>query len=75
MIRIDVFAMIAIIVVVYYIYKTITDLSRHKAEQKAALSNLDERISKIEELEERIKVLEAIVTDKNYDLNRKIDSL
>ena len=70
-----VFEMVLYIVVAYFIYKTITDLSRHKAKQASAMSNLDERVTKIEELEERIKVLEKIVTDKNYDLQDQINKL
>ena len=75
MIRIDVFAMIAIIMVGYYVYKTVTDLAKLKAKQKAEMDDLDLRVSKMEELEERIQVLEKIVTDKNYDLKDEIDSL
>lgn len=70
-----VFEMVLYIVVAYFIYKTITDLSSHKAKQASAMSNLDERVTKIEELEERIKVLEKIVTDKNYDLEDQINKL
>lgn len=32
-------------------------------------------IRKIDELEQRVQVLERIVTSKNYDLKRKIDDL
>jgi energy-converting hydrogenase Eha subunit H len=73
--RIEIFEMIVIIVAVYYIYKTVTDLSRHKANHKAEMDEIGQRVGKIEELEERIKVLEKIVTDKNYDLKDQIDSL
>lgn len=71
----QIFEMVVIIVAIYYIYKIITDLSKHKSEHKAAITELDARLNKIEDLEERIQVLEKIVTDKNYDLKDKIDSL
>ncbi|MBT8449345.1 MAG: hypothetical protein KJO69_06625 [Gammaproteobacteria bacterium] len=71
----QVFEMVVIIVAIYFIYKVITDLSQHKSAHKSDISDLDERLTKIEGLEKRIQVLEKIVTDKNYDLKDKIDSL
>ena len=71
----QVFEMVVIVVALYYIYKVITDLAKHKSEHNAAISGLDERLNKVEDLEQRIQVLEKIVTDKNYDLKDKIDSL
>jgi len=35
----------------------------------------DDLISKMEQLEERIRVLERIVTEKPYDLRKEIDRL
>jgi len=70
-----VFEFVLAIVAIFYIYKVISDLSKHKLSSKEAFSELDSRVAKIEELEERIKVLEKIVTDKNYDLEDKINSL
>lgn len=34
-----------------------------------------ERLSRLPDLEKRVQVLEAIVTDRNYELRRKIDEL
>lgn len=36
---------------------------------------LEETLSKIDLLEERIKVLERIITENRFDLKREIDSL
>ncbi len=36
---------------------------------------LDDAHDRIDELEERIRVLEKVVTDERYDLSRQIDSL
>ena len=38
-------------------------------------ANLDETLSQLNALEERIKVLERIVTENKIDLKREIDSL
>ncbi|MEO0421862.1 MAG: hypothetical protein AAF184_05970 [Pseudomonadota bacterium] len=37
--------------------------------------DLMEKLDRLERLEERVRVLEAIVTDKRYDLRREIDDL
>ncbi len=37
--------------------------------------DLHDALSKIEKLEERIRVLERIITENQYDLKREIDSL
>lgn len=67
--------MVVIIVAIYFIYKVISDLSKHKSVHKADIAEMDDRLKRIEDLEERIQVLEKIVTEKNYDLKDKIDSL
>jgi hypothetical protein len=36
---------------------------------------LDARLRRIEALEERVRVLEKIVTDRRYDLRREFDEL
>lgn len=48
-----------------------------KAKSKKAEPNpaLDASLEKIERLEERIKVLERIVTENKFDLGREIDNL
>jgi len=35
----------------------------------------DEMLARIDQLEERIRVLERIITDGNYDLKKEIDGL
>lgn len=48
-----------------------------KAESKKAEKDpaLDESLAKIKRLEERIQVLERIVTENKFDLGREIDGL
>jgi membrane protein implicated in regulation of membrane protease activity len=36
---------------------------------------LDMRLRRVEALEERVRVLEKIVTDRRYDLKRELDEL
>lgn len=38
-------------------------------------AELEETLSKMEQLEERIKVLERIITENKFDLKEEIDSL
>ena len=48
-----------------------------KAKAKASASNTlgDEALSRIDDLEERIRVLERIVTENRHDLKREINEL
>lgn len=47
--------------------------SRHMREENTGPDEFTQR--QIEQLEERVRVLETIVTDKKHDLRREIDSL
>lgn len=69
------FEMIAIIVVASLVAGLIREWIRTKQVPEVDLSPLESRIAKIEQLEERVKILEAIVTDKGYDLKSEIDKL
>ena len=53
-------------------YKKYLKMKDSKKEQNP---DLEESIAKIEALEERIRVLERIVTEHKYDLRREIDKL
>ena len=46
-----------------------------KASNKKNDPDLEESLAKIELLEERIRVLERIVTESKHDLGREIDNL
>lgn len=46
-----------------------------KREEMKRDPELDESLKKIEMLEERIRVLERIVTENKYDLGKEIDGL
>ena len=51
-----------------------TWLKQRKPEPEKS-SELEETLAKIELLEDRIKVLERIITENRFDLKREIDSL
>ncbi|MFT5521553.1 MAG: hypothetical protein ACI9IA_002154 [Enterobacterales bacterium] len=69
------FELILGIVVVVTFAGIINNFMTFKTKSVDNLNVMDERIHKLEDLEERIKVLETIITDQNYDLDQKIKSL
>jgi cell division protein FtsB len=69
-----VFEFVFMIIVVVFGYKLIT-LRMH---QRSARSDDTERVAwqqQLEQLEDRVKVLERIVTDDKYDLKRQLEEL
>ena len=70
-----VFEMILAIVIIGSLAKVLNNFMKYKTANSESLNVMDERIQKVEELEERIKILETIITDQNYDLDQKIKSL
>lgn len=73
--QIGVFGMVVIIVVASLVAGLVREWIKTKEKPEVDLSGVEGRIEKLEDLEERIRVLEAIVTDKGYDLKKKIDDL
>lgn len=53
----------------------ITDYLRTQRKREKQDPNVDETLAQLEALEERIKVLERIVTENKFDLRREIDKL
>ena len=72
---IAVFEMVVIIVVASLVAGLIKEWIKTKEQPSVDLSPVEQRLDRLEILEERIKVLEAIVTDKGYDLKKEIDRL
>jgi len=54
---------------------TIQKIYKVRSDKKADNAMADEEVAKLDELEERIRVLERIVTENKYDLRREINSL
>mgnify|MGYP001021787508 CR=1 FL=1 len=70
-----VFEMVARITVVALIAGVAREhLSRSKIPE-VDLSGIENRLDKLEKLQKRIETLEAIVTDKGYDLTQEINNL
>ena len=70
-----VFEMVAVIVVASLVAGLVREWIKTKQTPDVDLKPVETRIVRLETLEERIRVLEAIVTDKGYDLKSEIDSL
>ncbi len=70
-----VFEMVLGIVIVTTIAGVINNFLKFKSKSSESIDNLDGRVDKLEDLEERIRVLEKIITEQNYDLDQKIKSL
>ena len=56
---------------------TVASLIKHRDRRRAAagqeLAELEARLNRLQELEQRVQVLEKIVTDRNYDLKRQFE--
>ncbi len=64
------------IVAIVFTADTIQKYMKMKNEEKKQQDpELEETLAQIERLEERIKVLERIVTENKYDLEKEIDNL
>ncbi len=63
------------IVAIVFTAQTIQKYLKMKDEKKDADPELEESLANIERLEERIRVLERIVTENKFDLGREIDKL
>ncbi|TQV74900.1 hypothetical protein FLL45_08030 [Aliikangiella marina] len=70
-----VFEMVVIITVVVLVAGLIKDWMKKNQTPPVDLSPIEDRLAKLEALQERVEVLEKIVTDKNYDLRSEIDNL
>ena len=63
------------IVAIVFTADTIQKYLKMKNQERDRDPELDETLAHIEELEERIRVLERIVTENRTDLKREIDRL
>ncbi len=70
-----VFEMVAIITVVALIAGVAREYLAKTKTPEVDLSGLETRLDKLEKLQKRIETLEAIVTDKGYDLRQEINNL
>lgn len=64
------------IVAIVFTADTIQKYMKMKNDEKKAQDpELEETLAQIERLEERIRVLERIITENKYDLSREISNL
>jgi TolA-binding protein len=54
---------------------TIQKYMKLQSKKESENPEVDETLQQIEQLEERIRVLERIVTENRYDLKKEIDKL
>ena len=68
-------AAIVSIVAIVFGADTIAKLSRNKRSSKAVDKELQEALAQVQKLEDRIQVLERIVTENKFDLRSEINKL
>lgn len=68
------FGIVAIVAIVMCA-DTIQKVARARAQKKLSDTESDELVARIDALEERVRVLERIVTEDRHSLRREIDRL
>lgn len=69
-------AAIVSIVAIVFSADTIAKLSKNRAKRKSGQDKeLEEALAQVDKLEERIRVLERIVTENKFDLRSEINKL
>lgn len=71
----NVFVFIFSIIALVGFYKIVELYIEKKGAQPADVDGMDDALGKLDQLEERIRVLERIVTENRPDLKRMIDDL
>ena len=69
------FTMVVWIVAIGCAYGIVAKWLELRAEKRSGDEDTETTLAKIESLEERIRVLERIVTERNFDLKREINRL
>lgn len=69
------FTFVIVLVSICLVYQLVRSYIEHRNKQPAIDEELQDTLQKIDRLEERIKVLERIVTESRFDLKKEIDSL
>ena len=69
------FTFVLLIIMVVMCGQVAQTYIKQRAKRPEPDEDLEQTLLKIDELEERIQVLERIVTEKRYDLKKEIDRL
>jgi len=71
----NVFVFVATIVAIVCTADTIQKIYKMRNSKRDSDASHDEEMAKLDQLEDRIRVLERIVTEDRHDLRREINSL
>lgn len=71
----NVFTFVIILVTVVLCARLIQVYFEHKKTDSRSVDELEQTIAKMDRLEERIQVLERIITENRFDLKKQIDNL
>ncbi|MDH3375219.1 MAG: hypothetical protein OEM85_17815 [Gammaproteobacteria bacterium] len=71
----NVFVFVVTIVAIVCAADTIQKIVKARAAKQHGDAEVDEAMAKLDQLEDRIRVLERIVTEEKHDLRREISSL
>jgi hypothetical protein len=71
----NVFTFVLLLVAIVSCAKIIQSYLERRQEKSAPDEEVEATLARIDALEERIRVLERILTENRYDLKREIDSL
>ena len=66
---------VLLLVAIVMVARIVETWIRDKKKKPESPDELEDTLAKIEVLEERVKVLERILTENRFDLKREIDSL
>lgn len=69
------FAFVLSIIAIVMCANVITTYLKHRDRRPEVDEDLEETLAKIDVLEERIQVLERIITEHRFDLKKEIDQL
>lgn len=71
---INVFEFVLIMLVIVFVYRVVDTYLKSRTDRFKAGEDTD-MDARFQEMEERVRVLERIVTDDRYDLKRKFEDL
>ena len=71
----NVFTFVFLIVTVVLCAKLVQAWIENRDNNRSANEEVEATLTKIDKLEERIQVLERIITEDRYDLKKRIDNL
>lgn len=71
----NVFTMVTVVAIVAIVAEMIKSLANAKTKNANTKRDTQQFEQEIDQLKDRVAALEAIVTDKNYDLSKEIDKL